>query len=144
MPLPTDLGARIGAVISRYPRVAAAWVFGSVARGDARADSDLDVAVLLRGGEGPGDALALYDLAAALEPYAPSQRVDIVILGEQGSVFRHGMLREGVLVCDAEPEARREFEERTVIEYLDWKPTHDIAMRSTLAGLADRFARKAP
>lgn len=134
------LRAAVSPIIARFPRIAAAWVFGSVARGDARADSDLDVAVLLDGPERDGDALALYDLAAELERVAPSGRVDIVILGAQGPVFRHRILREGVLVSDASPAVRRAFEERTVSEYLDWKPTHDIAMRSVLPGLADRFA----
>lgn len=126
--------------MSRHSRIAAAWVFGSVARGDAREDSDLDVAVLLAGAEQPGDVEDLYRLASALERFAPSRRVDVIVLGKQGPVFRHRVLREGVLVHDADPEARFAFEERTIREYLDWKPTHDIAMRSTLAGLRDRFA----
>ena len=138
-----DLQGAIGRVVARYPRVASAGVVGSVARGDARPDSDLDIAILLSGGERAGDALALYDLAADLERFAPSRRVDVVILGTQGSVFRHGLLREGVLVCDTDPAAQREFEERTVVEYLDWKPTHDLAMRSTFAGLTDRLAGRA-
>jgi predicted nucleotidyltransferase len=131
----------IGAVVERFPRVVTAWVFGSVARGDATPASDLDLAVLLEGGEQAGDALALFDLAAPLERFAPSGHVDIVILGVQGPVFRHRVLREGVLVRDAEKEVRWDFEGRTTSEYLDWKPTHDLAMRSTLAGLSDRFAR---
>ena len=89
-----------------------------------------------------GDAVALYDLAGELERFAPSQRVDVIILGPQGPVFRHRVLREGILVLDRDPEARIAFETRTVIEYLDWKPTHDIAMRSTLLGLKDRFAKE--
>ncbi len=135
--LPVD---EIGAVLARSPRVAAAWVFGSVARGDARPDSDLDVADLLRGPEEPGDVDALYELAGELERFAPSGRVDIVVLGPPGPGFRHRVLSEGVLICDADREARFEHEERTIREYLDWKPTHDIAMRSTFAGLRDRFA----
>lgn len=134
----------IGRVIARSPRIAAAWVFGSVARGDARPDSDLDVAVLLRGEETPGDVQALYALSGELERFSPSGRVDVVVLGAQGSVFRHRVLREGVLVHDADREARFAFEERTFRDYLDWKPTHDIAMRSTFAGLRSRFAPREP
>ena len=132
----------IGAEIAKHDRVAAAWVFGSCARGDARPDSDLDVAVLLRPPEQPEDARALYDLVGRLEKFSPSGRVDLLILGPQGSVLRHRVLAEGKLVHDADREVRFEFEERTTRDYLDWKPTHDIAMRSTLAGLRDRFAQK--
>lgn len=131
-------------MLARSPRIAAAWVFGSVARGDARADSDLDVAVLLRGSEEQDDVRALYALAGELERHAPSGRVDLVVLGPQGSVFRHRVLSEGVLVHDADREARLDFEERTIREYLDWKPTHDIAMRSTFQGLRDRLGPPEP
>lgn len=127
-------------VIAEHPGIAAAWVFGSVAQGTAGPQSDLDVAVLLRGNE-ETDAMSLYALSADLERYSPSGRVDLVVLGPQGSVFRHRVLSTGRLVYDGDPESRFDFEDRTIREYLDWKPTHDIAMRSTFAGLRDRFAR---
>lgn len=126
-------------MLARAPQFAAAWVFGSVARGDARAESDLDLAILLRGPESTDDARQLLALTPPLERHSPSGRVDVVVLGPQGAVFRHRVLREGILVYDADPEARFELEERTIRDYLDWKPTHDIAMRSTFAGLRDRF-----
>ena len=128
--------------MAKHPRIAAAWIFGSVARGDAGPRSDLDVAVLLRGAEEHGDVMSLYSLSADLERHAPSRRVDLVVLGPQGPVFRHRVLSEGLLVYDADPETRFGFEDRTIREYLDWKPTHDIAMRSTFAGLRDRFAAR--
>lgn len=131
------------AALARYPGVAAAYVFGSVARGDADASSDLDVAVLLREGERSDDVASLETLAANLEPFSPSGRVDLVVLGAQGSVFRHRVLREAVLVYDADPARRIDFEARTIIEYLDWKPTHDIAMASVFEGLRDRLSRGA-
>jgi hypothetical protein len=135
--LPTIDGIR--AVLARFPRVSAAWVFGSVARGTARPDSDLDLAVLLDRPQGPADPSFLFRLSAELERFSPSGRVDVLVLGRQGSVLRHRILSEGQLVKDADPDARMEFEESTIREYLDWKPTHDIAMRSTFAGLRDRF-----
>ncbi|MBI4955825.1 MAG: nucleotidyltransferase domain-containing protein [Myxococcales bacterium] len=130
----------IGRVLSHCPRIAAAWVFGSVARGEARPNSDLDLAVLLCGEEQPGDARTLLEVSVELERYSPSGRVDIVILGPQGAVLRHRIVSEGLLVLDADRDRRLEFEERTVRDYLDWKPTHDIAMRATFQGLRKRFA----
>jgi hypothetical protein len=46
----------------------------------------------------------------------------------------------GRVVVDRDPTARQAFETQTIIEYLDWKPTHDIAMEATLDGLRRRFA----
>ncbi len=131
--------SQLGGVLARHPQIAAAWLFGSVARGEARPDSDLDVAILLR--DEPSDAPQrwLHDLVAELERFSPSGRVDLVLLGRQGPVFRHRILAQGTLVHDADREARFAFEERTTRDYLDWKPTHDIAMRSTFSGLRDRF-----
>lgn len=134
---------RIGALIARDHRIAAAWVFGSVARGDATRASDLDVAVLLRESPPRADDASLRALSLDLEAFSPSGRVDMVLLGAQGPVFRHRVLREGVLVVDADPARRQDFEGRTIAEYLDWKPTHEIAMASSLQGLRRRFARKA-
>jgi hypothetical protein len=133
----------IGALVAGCPRVCAAWVFGSVARGEATAASDLDLAVLLDGASTAVDDEALRGLGVALERFSPSGRVDIVVLGPQGPVFRHRVLREGRLVLDRDPDARRAFETQTIIDYLDWKPTHDIAMASALEGLRDRFSKGA-
>lgn len=137
------IARQIGAEVARCPAVAAAWIFGSMARGDAGEDSDLDLAVLLRPEAAAGGTDFLHDLASALERFSPSGMVDILVLGQQGPVLRHRILAEGRLVHDADPDARIGFEGRTISEYLDWKPTHDIAMRSALSGLRDRLRRAA-
>jgi predicted nucleotidyltransferase len=142
VPIDPALQRRIELALSRHPEICAAWVFGSVARGEARAESDLDLAVLLASGVDVERARArLETLGLELEPCSPSGRVDVLILGTQGPVLVHRVLSEGVLVRDLDPERRIDFEGDATVAYLDWKPTHDIAMRTALAGLGDRFAR---
>lgn len=143
MPDTEERDALIVRDLSRLPAIAAAWIHGSVTRGDARADSDLDLAVLPKEPLTAADEDALRELASRLERWSPSGRVDVLVLGAQGPVIRHRVLRDGVLVFDRDPEARVDFEGRTIAEYLDWKPTHDIAMRSALAGIRDRLGREA-
>jgi len=138
-----ELDEMIRAALAPMPRVAAAWVFGSMARGDAGPRSDLDVAVLPRAELGRDDIIALRELAGRLEAFSPSGAVDVLVLGPQGPVLRHRILREGRLVHDADAETRIAYEGRTIAEYLDWKPTHDIAMRSALSGIRDRLKRAA-
>lgn len=134
--------ASVRAEVARYPEIAAAWIFGSMARGEAHEGSDLDVALSLLPSSAR-DEHKLLTLAAALERHSPSGKIDLVVLGKQGPVFRHRVLKEGKLLYDAQPELRIAFEARTISEYLDWKPTHEIAMRATFEGLRERFARGA-
>ncbi len=142
VPIDPELRSRIELALSRHPEVCAAWVFGSVARGEQRPESDLDLAVLLaEGAADDGAQRALEQLSVELEPCSPSGRVDVLVLGRQGPVLVHRILSEGVVVRDADPERRIDFEGSATVAYLDWKPTHDIAMRSALEGLHDRFAR---
>lgn len=134
-----DLPA-ISAAAASCDALAAAWLFGSLARGEGRPSSDLDLAVLVDPAACADASTQLAELSLALERYSPSGRVDVVVLGRQGPVFRHRVISEGVLVLDRAPALRHAFEARTIIDYLDWKPTHDIAMASTMAGLRRRFA----
>lgn len=135
----------IATALARRPYLAAAWVFGSVARGDAGPRSDLDVAVLLRhDGDATRDEVDdLSRLASELDRFAPGGRVDVLVLGRAGSIVHHQVIQDGVLVLDADPERRIDFVSRAISEYLDWKPTHDIWLASSLEGLAHRFERRA-
>jgi len=142
VPIAPNLRRHIEAALSRHAEICAAWVFGSVARGEEGSGSDLDLAVLLAcDTDAEAARPALWALSLELEPCSPSGRVDVLVLGTQGPVLVHRILSEGVLVRDADRERRVEFEGRATVDYLDWKPTHDIAMRSALDGLRDRFAR---
>ncbi|HVK24314.1 MAG TPA: helix-turn-helix domain-containing protein [Actinokineospora sp.] len=68
---------RVAEILCRYP-VTKAWTFGSVARGDDRQDSDLDVLVELAPGASFADVIGLdEDLASAL-----SCPVDVVTTAE--------------------------------------------------------------
>jgi uncharacterized protein len=129
-----DLLPDLKAILDGERVVAAAWVFGSVARGEAREDSDLDVAVLLR--DRRADALThrreLGDLAARLET-AAGRRIDLVVLGLRDPILAHRVLSEGVLVSDADPERRIDFTSDALARYLDWAPRYEAAAAESLA-----------
>ncbi len=133
---PAELDQAIAGVAADYEPIAAAYVFGSCARGDATQHSDLDVGVVLRKrGE---DALTHYrtlaDMASRLEPLAPSGKVDVIALESQGPIFQHRVLAEGRLVYERDRERRIDFESDAHVRYFDWKPTYEIARRHHRAG----------
>lgn len=125
--------ASLRAAFEAAPGVAAAWVFGSVPRGDAREDSDLDVAVLLR--DHAASAIThrrqLSELAARLED-AASRRIDLVVLGPHDPIIFHRVLSEGVLVYDAHPQRRIQAASAALARYFDWAPSYEATAAASL------------
>jgi predicted nucleotidyltransferase len=123
---------RVAELVSRRSDIVAAWVFGSVARGTASANSDLDVAVL-RGRAATGSLTDLpWDLAPALEQ-AAGRRVDLVVIDEADPDLVHRVLRDGVLVLDRDPSRRIAFEVRMRNAYFDLLPHRTQLRRAALA-----------
>jgi uncharacterized protein len=103
------------------PGVAAVYVFGSVARGTARADSDVDVGVLLVTPPAPTLEGQAFDLEDALDR-AVGRPVDVVILNTAPADLRMRVLRDGVLAFEGDPVGRVRFEVATRNEYFDLEP----------------------
>ncbi|MBI5529325.1 MAG: nucleotidyltransferase domain-containing protein, partial [Deltaproteobacteria bacterium] len=82
-----------------YPYVAAAYLFGSRARGNAGPTSDVDIAVLLKEGAPAGRALVheMGYLAYKIGKVIGAREVDLVELNGKGLVFQHNVLRAGRL-----------------------------------------------
>ena len=114
----------------REQGVAAVYLFGSVARGEWRPGSDLDVAVLLDPApeRGTFDSLRL-DLRAELESEL-GQEIDLVVLNHAPPDLTHRVLRDSVLITEPDPSARVRFEVRARNEYWDLKPYLDQYRRT--------------
>ena len=129
--------------VAQQPGIAAAWLFGSAARGEMRPDSDVDVAILFDRGVSPrARTLALADLASRLESATHPRPVDVVSLDEQGPVFVHAALRDGKRIVVNDDERRADFESDALVWYLDFKPTWDIAAKEQAAGMRRWLARR--
>jgi uncharacterized protein len=132
----SELDTAIASVVADYEQIAAAYLFGSLARGDATRRSDLDLGVVLqsRSDTALTHHRPLADLASRLEPLSPSGKVDVVVLDSQGPVFQHRVLRDGRLVYERDRERRVDFESDAYVRYFDWRPTYEIARRRHRAG----------
>ena len=101
--------------------VAAAWLFGSFARGDVRADSDVDVAVLFR--HTPAAAFDALPLRLEGEIERLLRRTTQVVAMNSAPVdLRARVLRDGMLMRDRDPSLRIRFEVRTRNEWFDLQP----------------------
>jgi predicted nucleotidyltransferase len=105
-----ELFAQVRAVLQHRPEVLEAYVFGSVARGDGRPHSDLDVAVYVDPSS-PTPAFGhAAELGAELMRALGRSDVDLVVLNQATPLLYHRVLRDGerVLSRDLRKTTTRE------------------------------------
>lgn len=116
--------------------VVAAYLFGSVARGEARPSSDVDVGLVLHAGKPKTvDAYGkVIDVQGDLEA-ALGCSVDVVPMNEAPPDLLHRILRDGICVHDSDTPARVEFELQARNEYFDLLPILQRYRRTVLGSL---------
>lgn len=128
-PVTSDVEARLPRLIEalvRDGRIEAMWLFGSRARKEADALSDVDVAVLARRDLDPA---ALWDAqidwtTLAVETLGTDE-VAIQAINRLPTALRYGILRDARLLWASSLEVAVDFTARTMKEYLDLKPYLD-------------------
>jgi len=115
-----DLRAQIVELFAEATGVAAVYLFGSTARGDDHADSDVDVAVLFEVAP-PHTLHGRFALAGELER-ALGRPVDLVVMNDAAVDLRIRILREGELLVDRNRAMRIASEVQTRNEYFDLEP----------------------
>ena len=101
--------------------IAAAYLFGSVARGETGPGSDIDVAVLYT--DAPPSTV--HSPPVALEGELErllGRRVEVVVLNTAPVDLVHRVLRDGKLLFEGDRSARIAFEVKTRNEYFDLLP----------------------
>jgi predicted nucleotidyltransferase len=116
-----NLEARIEERLAAEPSVALALLFGSVASGRARRDSDIDLAVA---GSAPLTADAKTALIADLAVLT-GRPIDLIDLGTAGTGILRQALRNGRLVYLKDRALYAELIKRLVFEQADWLPYRD-------------------
>lgn len=105
-------------------------MFGSVATGRARPDSDVDVAVLVDTAARRVPVLEYrLDLMADLGAALHRNDVEVVVLNEAPPLLAHRVLSRGVLVFERSKSARVRFQVRTAARYLDRIPMIETHIR---------------
>lgn len=107
----------IARCVSKRREVAAAYLFGSVASGRTRSDSDVDIGILLVRPLPASRALSYrLKLFAALGSAPQRPDVDLVLLNEASPLLAHRVLSKGRLVFERSRSARVRFQVLTAID----------------------------
>lgn len=122
---------------AKKPEVAAVYLYGSQARGEAKETSDIDLAVLVTDkrnytGFGIPQVVFAQDLSKLIHNEVEVQDLETVSVD-----FAHRVLVEGKLLITNNENARIAFEEKTIRIYFDLKPALDEYYRS-LAEIAKK------
>ncbi len=113
---PSEMLDKIRDLLARTPEVEFAYLFGSHARGDVGALSDIDIAVHVRADVSPfGFRLRLMESFAR---DLGAERFDLVTLNDASIVLKYEVIRVGKVIKE-EKEARVAFEAKVLGEYLD-------------------------
>jgi predicted nucleotidyltransferase len=103
------------------PGIAAVYLFGSVAKGTSRADSDVDVGIIYAAPIAQTlMAQPFAEEAELAERFA--RPVQVIIMNQAPPDLVHRILRDGVLVLDLDRSRRIAFEVRSRNEYFDLLP----------------------
>lgn len=117
--------------LSGYPEIVAAYLFGSVLTGKMNPMSDVDVALLLQDRVSLPRELSLsFDVISDVQKTF-QREADVKVLNHITDLpFLYEVLSKGKLIYERDPAIHRGFVARAVIDYLDFKPVHEIALRN--------------
>ncbi len=138
--------AGLTAYLAGQRDVLAAYLYGSVARGQANGLSDVDVAVLLTA-DLNREALVERQvvLMAELDRFA-DREVQVTVLNDAPPSLACEVIRYGRLLCEPDPSARVAFEVRTMKRSFDIQPMlaaydRELTKRIQEVGLGTRKRR---
>lgn len=128
--------ALLRSLLSGERGIAAAYLFGSAARGETRARSELDVGLLFREGWDVRDRhLIAADVAGRVVRSRAGLPVDVWDLEDLALVIQGRVMAEGRLLTSNDDVRRVRFEVAVRQRYFDFLPFHRADVREGLRAL---------
>ncbi len=111
-----------------FPSITVGFLFGSTAKGTTSPLSDVDVAVLLD----PSAPVETVEgtLNDALCRALGTDHVDLVMLADAPSSLAYRIIRDGRCILCRDAKAKENFESKTIMRYLDFKPVRERAFET--------------
>lgn len=117
----TKIPQKIKEIIKKHGEIVFAYLYGSLAKGKVRRDSDVDIGVFLEK-DFKKDAFYEAKLALEIEKETELRNVEIVVLNEKSLRFLNQVLRYGKLIISKNEKERVKFETTVTKSYIDFKP----------------------
>jgi len=135
------LAGRITAVLAARPEILEAYLFGSRARGEGQAHSDIDIAVFIDEGQiEPGPFGYRSELTSALMSGLGTNAVDVVVLNRAPPLVYHRVLRDGSRLLSRDLRATTVREGRALSRHCDFAP--HLAKIDAILGARSRFSER--
>jgi hypothetical protein len=134
-PLPTldELRAMAAEFAAAFEPVLAVYVFGSVARGRTKAESDVDFGVWIEPGSGCDRFKLRLDAIGWFMDHLSGDNVDVIVINDAPPVLQYNVVCRGQLLFERSPGVRWQCWRRALNMYWDAKPMLDRGWRRTLA-----------
>jgi predicted nucleotidyltransferase len=129
----TEIGIKIGEIISRFADVDIAYIFGSFLESDKF--NDIDVALVVSKELNPYRRFKFaMEVARELEKeIKPRLEFDVKMLNYSPVEFQHEVLKKGKVVFLRDETKRIEYESKLISTYLDFKGMYEFLDKKFLA-----------
>jgi predicted nucleotidyltransferase len=112
----------ISETLQQNDKVSAAWVFGSVATGKDRPDSDIDIAILFIKGLDKQERFDMRLTIAAELSDLTGREVDVIDMQASPLFLQHQVRRFGYLLFEKDHAYRVDYDVKSRRQYLDFSP----------------------
>lgn len=117
---------RLSSVFADYPEIQAVYLFGSTSTGRTHAESDLDLAIVLRP---DAHSFPKLDILTKLAQ-AGFCNVDLVTLDTDDIVLKHEAVRQNRLIYRTDDFDRGAFFSKIIRQFWDFRPFLDVQRRA--------------
>lgn len=137
--LPDDVLTKIPTLVEKIAEekdLIVLYAFGSFAEGRLKPLSDLDFAILLSESLDRKERFSRHlDLIGIFNSELQTDEVDLVVLNDAPIRFAHNIIGTGKLLFCRDHNQLADFTEKTIKQYLDFKPVRDRFDREFLKGI---------